>query len=381
MQLTRYHRIFLLLIALLIIGFSLIFTDRLAQRLAIEERHKIEFWAEAVRRFNDLSNTDPDFDFMWKIIENNTNIPVIIADEQGNYISSVNFPRVKGDQNTYFAGQIKRLKSVNAPIEIFYSPTEKQYIYYDDSILLKLFAYFPYIQLSIIIVFLAISFWAFASDKKAEQNRVWVGLSKETAHQLGTPISSLLAWEAILKERHVNDEVIAEMGKDVARLNTIARRFSKVGSPPVCMPENVFQTLDNAVNYMKKRTSSKVSYAITAPDRSLTAKLDISLFEWVIENLCKNAVDAMEGNGAIAIHLTEGDDRRTVIIDITDSGKGIERSNFRTIFTPGFTTKARGWGLGLSLAKRIIEEYHQGKIFIKTSEIGKGTTFRILLPQ
>lgn len=379
MKITRQLRFWLFFAALLIVAASLIFTNRLSKKLSLEERRKMEVWAEAMRQFSNLNSADTDFDFIWQIIENNEAIPVIIADTNDMFIFARNFTNVPNDEAAFYHEQISKLKNKNPVIEIILSDSEKQYVYYDDSSLLKMISYFPYVQLSVIALFLMVSFGAFSSYKKAEQNRVWVGLSKETAHQLGTPISSLLAWEAILKERHADDDIIAEMGKDIARLNTIADRFSKVGSKPILKDENVAHVLTTAVEYMQNRTSQKVIYQINIADPEQTAKINIQLFEWVVENLCKNAVDAIEGSGTIIFDVQK-ENRHTVSIDISDSGKGIERSKFRTIFDPGYTTKARGWGLGLSLVKRIIEDYHQGKISVRWSEVGKGTTFRILLP-
>jgi signal transduction histidine kinase len=370
-------RYFMLFTVLLIIGASLFFTDRLSSKLAEEERKKMELWTEAMYRFNLISENDTNFELIWKIIESNKIIPVIIADKNENIINTLNITKINGDTAAFFAKKISAFKSTNNPIELKISEDETQFIYYDNSLLLKQLDYFPYVQLSIITVFLAICFWAFATDKKSEQNRIWVGLSKETAHQLGTPISSLLAWEDILKSQNADNKIIGEMGKDIERLKTIADRFSKVGSLPVLKSENIKDVLENAVNYMKNRTSQKVDYKIFLPKENILVKINIPLFEWVIENLCKNAVDAMGGSGKLTFGVLQNG--KNVSIDITDSGKGIEKKRFKDVFRPGYTTKQRGWGLGLSLARRIIEEYHRGKIFVKHSEIGKGTTFRIVL--
>lgn len=370
-------RYFVLFAVLIIVGASIFFTNRLSGKLAEEERKKMELWTEAMQSFNSIGEDDnTNFELIWKIIESNTIIPVIIADKNGNVINTLNINEIKDDTVAFYAKKIASFKNANIPIELKISDEEKQFIYYDNSLLLKQLDYFPYVQLSIIAVFLIICFWAFATDKKSEQNRIWVGLSKETAHQLGTPISSLLAWEEILKSSNADNKIIGEMGKDIERLRTIADRFSKVGSQPVLTVENIKIVLENSVNYMKNRTSQKVDYKIFTKKEDIYVKINVPLFEWVIENLCKNAVDAMEGSGKLTFNVFEHS--KNIIIDISDTGKGIEKKRFKDVFRPGYTTKQRGWGLGLSLAKRIIEEYHKGKIFVKTSELGKGTTFRIV---
>ena len=371
-------RYFVLFAVLIIVGASIFFTNRISNKLADEERKKMELWTEAMQRFNYIGENDnTNFELIWKIIENNTNIPVIIADKDGNIINALNISKIKDDTTIFYAKKIASFKNANEPIELKISDEETQFIYYDNSLLLKQLDYFPYVQLSIITIFLIICFWAFTTDKKSEQNRIWVGLSKETAHQLGTPISSLLAWEEILKNSNTDTKIISEMGKDIERLRTIADRFSKVGSQPVLKDENIKVVLENSVNYMKDRTSQKVDYQLFVEKEDIFTKINIPLFEWVIENLCKNAVDAMEGCGKLTFNVFEHG--KNVIIDVSDTGKGIEKKYFKDIFRPGYTTKQRGWGLGLSLAKRIIEEYHKGKIFVKHSELGKGTMFRIVL--
>lgn len=365
-------------ISLLIVGASLFFTNTLSRKLAVEERKKMEIWAEAMNRFNHIEPDDKlNFELIWQIIESNRIIPAIIADQQGNVINYVNIDKIPKDTNAFFKDKIVGYSLRNTPIELILSHDEKQYIYYDTSILLKYLDIFPYVQLSLITGFLLIIFWAFASDKKAEQNRVWVGLSKETAHQLGTPISSLLAWEEILKLQGINENILSEISKDINRLQTISERFSKIGSAPVLSEENIVYVVENAVNYLRQRTSNKVNYYIVNRLESSVVSINIPLFEWVVENLCKNAVDAMGGIGDITFTLHNINSR--VTIDISDTGKGIAKAQFKEVFKPGFTTKQRGWGLGLSLSKRIIENYHNGKIFVRNSELGKGTTFRIVI--
>ena len=369
-------RIWLIILAAVIVGISIIFTNHLAASIAKEEHRKMETWAEATR----LLLNDEYSDFIFNIIEQNENIPVIIVDDRDRYISSRNFNEPKINVEQYYEKQIKRLKATNPPIEIKLDETTSQYIYYDNSNLLKMLEYFPYIQLSIIALFLMLVIWAISTDKRAEQDKLWAGLSKETAHQLGTPISSLMAWNEILKTKiGENDIIISEINKDVERLKIITERFSKIGSIPELSKQNISKITEQAVNYMLNRTSKKITYSVEDTSTEHICLISTPLFEWVIENLCKNAIDAMEGKeGSIDFELFNQED--TLIIEVTDSGRGIERGKFKSIFEPGYTTKQRGWGLGLSLAKRIIEEYHEGKIFVKSSELGLGTTFRIELP-
>jgi anti-sigma regulatory factor (Ser/Thr protein kinase) len=370
-------KIVFIVIAVAIVFFSMYTSNRLVKKLSLEEHHRMELLAEATRHFVE-ANDGEDLTFVLKVIEMNSTIPVIIIDEKDNLINYRNI-QVKGDEKAFFKKEIQTLKAKNPPIEIVFSNGTKQYFYYDDSLLLTQLSYFPYVQLSIIIVFLSIVAYAFSTTKKAEQNQVWVGLSRETAHQLGTPISSLLAWVEILRDKNLEPKLIQEMSKDVNRLRTIAERFSKIGSKPALDYENLETVLKNAINYMRNRISQKVKieYKI-ASQNEILLPLNISLFEWVVENLCKNSIDAMDGSGEIKIQITE--QLNNVIIEFADNGKGIPKSKFKTIFNPGYTTKKRGWGLGLSLVKRIVEEYHEGKIFVKSSEINKGTTFRIVLP-
>ena len=369
-------RIWLIIFAAIIIGISIIFTNHLAGAIAKEEHRKMETWAEATR----LLLNDEYSDFIFNIIEQNENIPVIIVDDRDRYISARNFNEPKINVEQYSEKQIQRLKSVNPPIEIKLDETTSQYIYYDNSNLLTMLEYFPYIQLSIIALFLMLVIWAISTDKRAAQDKLWAGLSKETAHQLGTPISSLMAWNEILKTKiGETDMIVSEIEKDINRLHTITERFSKIGSIPELSKQNISKITEQAVNYMLNRPSKKITSSVEDTSTKHLCPISTPLFEWVIENLCKNAIDAMEGKeGSIDFELFNQED--TLIIEITDSGRGIERNKFKSIFEPGYTTKQRGWGLGLSLAKRIIEEYHDGKIFVKSSELGLGTTFRIELP-
>ncbi|HNZ61334.1 MAG TPA: HAMP domain-containing sensor histidine kinase [Paludibacteraceae bacterium] len=374
-QLSHRLRLIFIVAAALIVIASIFFTNRLTRQLAVEEHKKMEIWAGAMRQVI-LAGENTDINFFSEIIAGNTTIPVIMTDENDNLISSLNVKEPSSGVDKFYQKEIERLKRKNSHIEVRIDNT-LQHIYYDDSLLLKQLRYFPYIQLGVIFIFLLIGYLAFSGTKKAEQNQVWVGLSKETAHQLGTPISSLLAWLDLLKSRH-QDKLFDEMEKDVNRLRIIAERFSKIGSTPDLQLVKLNETLSNAIQYMSRRSSQKVlikCHFETSEDDAI--HLNVPLFEWVIENLCKNAIDAMNGNGFIDIFVQKKSNE--YIIDIKDTGKGIDKGKFKAVFTAGFTTKQRGWGLGLSLAKRIVEEYHKGKIFVKQSEINKGTTFRIVL--
>ena len=375
-EISQHIKLVFIIVGAGIVVASTYFSNKLAQSLAQEETRKIEIWAEATRQLI-LSDESTNLDFIISIIEGNKTIPVILVDENDNLLSSKNIDEPQNNIDEFYRKEIHRLKHKNPAIEVKLGDSS-QFIYYDESLLLKQLYYFPYIQLGIIFVFMLIAFFAFSSTKKAEQNRVWVGLSKETAHQLGTPISSLLAWVDLLKMKHEEDKMIGEMSKDVNRLRIIAERFSKIGSVPDLNLVSLNETIQNAVQYISNRTSQKIKIQCHFPDKNhIFIKLNVPLFEWVIENLCKNAIDAMDGSGKIYINITKTE--KECYVDVRDTGKGIERKKFRAIFTPGFTTKSRGWGLGLSLAKRIIEEYHSGKIFVKSSEINVGTTFRIVL--
>lgn len=364
-------------VALLIVGLSMYYTHLLTKEMAEEERQRISLWAEATHRL--VTDTDgSDLAFLMKVIEGNTNIPVLVVDETGNVTVHRNIEVPEENSEEFLREMAKKFQRENKPIEISIDENIKHHLYYGNSTMLNKLEYYPFIQWGIILAFFAIIFFVFASAKRSEQNRVWVGLSKETAHQLGTPISSLLAWVEILKEENVNPDLMTEMEKDVNRLRTIAERFSKIGSNPELSPISIDPILQNSLSYMRKRTSNKVQITYQSKsEEPIVVALNQPLFEWVIENLCKNAIDAMEGEGHINVEVSQ--EKEKVIIDVSDTGKGIPKSKFETVFSPGFTTKKRGWGLGLSLVKRIIEEYHKGKIFVKHSEIDKGTTFRIIL--
>ena len=372
----RQVKIVLVVSAIVIAAASLLVSHYLVRDLQVEERRKMEVWAEAMHAFN-LATDSTDLTLVTSVIEGNNTIPVIVMDEEG-YVTDWRNIDVEGkDTLDFLADYGRRMKAAGNVIQIELWD-EYLYVCYDESTLLKRLTQFPYWQLGIVLIFAVVAIFALLSSKKAEQNKVWVGLSKETAHQLGTPISSLMAWVEILKENYPQDDLIPEMEQDVKRLERIAERFSKIGSLPEPVDASMNEVLDHVIAYMDKRTSQKVTIKGHYPDHDVIVKMNASLFEWVIENLCKNAVDAMEGGkGKIDLWLLEEGD--TVAIEVADNGKGIRKKDVGNVFRPGFTTKKRGWGLGLSLAKRIVEEYHKGHIYVKNSEVGRGTTFRIEL--
>ncbi|WP_334132236.1 sensor histidine kinase [Barnesiella intestinihominis] len=369
-------KLIFLLISVLLVGGVLYVSNDLVEDLSIEERKKMEIWAEATRELAS-DKTEMSMELILKVIQSNTSIPAIIVDDTGEINQYLNLNLPETDTEKYLQEKLEQLKSKSNLIEINLGDEEKQYLYYDDSILLKRLSLYPYVQLGVMVLFVLIVYFALISTKKAEQNKVWVGLSKETAHQLGTPISSLMAWMDLLESSGVDSSLLSDMNKDVNRLSVIAERFSKIGSKPEMELIYVNEVLENATEYMRRRVSDKVLITTHLPSDAEGAMVCLSLFEWVIENLCKNAVDAMNGEGRIDVYMTS--EKQQIYIDIKDTGKGIARKNFKTVFNPGYTTKKRGWGLGLTLAKRIIEDYHAGRIYVKDSEVGKGTTFRIEL--
>jgi len=370
-------QIFLFLFAILIGVGSLIYTQFLVRSLKAEERNKVEMWAEATRLINTADSTQ-NLDFLLTIIQNNNTVPVILSDGHDNIIDTRNLGQLKSDDSGNLGLKREKMKSDNEPIIIELGNGFTNRIYYKDSIILSQLMYYPFIQLGFIILFIIASYLALSSSRKAEQNRVWVGMSKETAHQLGTPTTSLSGWVEILQNNYPDIPVIKELALDVKRLEKVTERFSRIGSKPSLSEENVKSLIQNSVNYLQTRSSSKVLFVLPfSADDEINIPVNPALFEWVIENVCKNAMDAMEGDGEITIRVEE--EGKFALIDIYDTGKGIPKSAYKKIFNPGFTTKKRGWGLGLSLAKRIIEEYHNGRIFVKSSEIGKGTCIRIMM--
>lgn len=374
----RQVKIALVAAAVIIAAASLVSSHFLVKDLAQEERNRMEIWAEAMHSLN-TATEDTDLNLVLKVLEQNNTIPVIVTDAYGNAQIYRNVKIESPDSLKIAAEMAKSMARKHTPIKIQIGKktTDILQVCYDDSLLLTRLAYYPYVQLGIVLIFVVIAIFALLTSKKAEQNKVWVGLSKETAHQLGTPISSLMAWTEILREQYPNDELIPEMDKDVKRLQLIADRFSKIGSAPERKDTNLMELLEHVVEYMGRRTSNKVQITTALDSDGTVVYAKPQLLEWVFENLCKNAVDAMGGVGSI--HISTQTLANKVLIDVKDTGKGIEHKNINNVFRPGFTTKKRGWGLGLSLAKRIIEEYHNGKIFVLNSELGKGTTFRIEL--
>ena len=380
----RQVKIILVVAAIIIAVASLMVSHFLVRDLAQEEKSRMEVWAEAMRSLNTADN-NTDLRLVLKVINENNTIPVVVLDSKGNaqlfrniQVSGQNY----ADSLQQAAQLGRRLLAEGKNIKISMNDSAHDYIQvcYDESLLLTRLAAYPLVQLVIVLIFVVVAIFALLTSKRAEQNKVWVGLSKETAHQLGTPISSLMAWIEILKENYPEDDLIPEMDKDVKRLQLIADRFSKIGSLPEPTPSSLNEVMDHVIDYMDRRTSQAIKLVKDFPDHDIIVKINASLFEWVIENLSKNAVDAMGGKaGTITLHVEEQDGK--AIIEVSDTGKGIKKKDIGNVFRPGFTTKKRGWGLGLSLAKRIVEEYHHGKIWVKSSEVGKGTTFRIELKQ
>lgn len=392
----RIWKVVLIAASLVIMAVFLFISNRMVSDLAKQERERMEIWADATKELATMS-TDPEapmtnIDFTFSIIERNHNIPVLLVDDHDNILQYRNFrlpdpvdslnPMQLSKRNEKFLkSRLSKLKGTQNKITIEIDKSTRQYLYYEDSTVLRRLAIFPYIQLAVLILFLAIAYFALISVKKAEQNKVWVGLSKETAHQLGTPISSLMAWTQLLDSMGVDKSIVSDMDKDVQRLSVIAARFSKIGSMPDKELTFINEAVQSGLSYMGKRIPKRVTLSIHTDDaQNCGVMLCQPLFEWVMENLTKNACDAMEGQGSITVTVTSDPQRHKALILVKDTGKGIARKNFKTVFSPGFTTKKRGWGLGLTLVKRIIEEYHGGRIWVKDSEVGRGTTFAIELP-
>lgn len=386
----RIWKMVLLAVSLVLVGVFIYISNRLVKDLAKQERERMEIWADATRELT--TSTDTDVDFLFRIIRGNQNIPVLLVDNDGNIIEQRNF-KLPDPADTakmldeyskvnkeFLAKRLQKLRNSSNKIDIEIDQSTHQTLYYEDSDVLRRLAYYPYIQLAVMLLFLGVAYFALISVKRAEQNRVWVGLSKETAHQLGTPISSLMAWTQMLESMGVDKEIISDMDTDVHRLSVIADRFSKIGSMPDKELTFINEAVESSLAYMRTRIPKHVTLTVhTDGDKNCGVMLCQSLFEWVMENLTKNAVDAMDGDGKLDITVTS-DDRQALIL-VKDTGKGIARKNFKNVFNPGFTTKKRGWGLGLTLVKRIIEEYHGGRIYVKESEPGRGTTFAIELPR
>ena len=375
----RQVKILLVVTAVVMSVGSLVISHFLVRDLKHEEQRKMEIWAEAMRSLNSADEYT-DLTLVLTVLNSNSTIPVVVLDREGEVQDYRNIPLREGSAEEQMRAVKRKAQSMmdaGRVIRVYLSSTDYMEICYADSLLLRRLAWWPYVQLGLVFVFVVVAIFALLSSKRAEQNKVWVGLSKETAHQLGTPISSLMAWQEMLRETYPDDELLPEMGKDVERLQRIAERFSKIGSLPELRPESLNEVLSAVTQYISRRASNRVRLTCTVPQQPLIVPMCSSLFERVVENLCKNAIDAMDGQGSIT--LTAGTEGALAVVEVADTGKGIPKNKFRTVFTPGFTTKKRGWGLGLSLAKRIVEEYHHGRIYVKNSEVGRGTTFRIEL--
>jgi two-component system, sporulation sensor kinase D len=379
-----FKNILLLKRIVILISFSIVTlilwnTYSFFKRFKNEERLKMEIVATAIKEFATNQDLNADVSLEDKIIKSNTSIPMILVDENGNIgrDSYLNLDTIKSKDPAYLKAQLEIMKEQNNPIEINFAKNRKQFIYYRNSDLLNKLSYYPLTLILILALFLSLIYMMFTSSKIAEQNKLWTGMAKETAHQIGTPLSSLLGWIAILKMENVNDKYVNEIEKDVHRLNTIANRFSKIGSLPKLKKSDIISATKNAYEYLEFRSSKQISFKFISNEKELFCNLNEELYEWVIENLIKNAIDAMLGKGKLTLSITSENNK--VILNISDTGKGMSKSQFRKIFDPGFTTKKRGWGLGLSLSQRIIEDYHTGKIIVKSSEVNKGTTFQIIL--
>lgn len=375
----RQVKILLVVMAVVMSVGSLVISHFLVRDLKHEEQRKMEIWAEAMRSLNSADEYT-DLTLVLTVLNSNSTIPVVVLDREGEVQDYRNIPLREGSTEERMRAVKRKAQSMmdaGRVIRVYLSSTDYMEICYADSLLLRRLAWWPYVQLGLVFVFVVVAIFALLSSKRAEQNKVWVGLSKETAHQLGTPISSLMAWQEMLRETYPDDELLPEMGKDVERLQRIAERFSKIGSLPELRPESLNEVLSAVTQYISRRASNRVRLTCAVPQQPLIVPMCSSLFEWVVENLCKNAIDAMDGQGSIT--LTASTEGALAVVEVADTGKGIPKNKFRTVFTPGFTTKKRGWGLGLSLAKRIVEEYHHGRIYVKNSEVGRGTTFRIEL--
>lgn len=375
----RQVKILLVVMAVVMSVGSLVISHFLVRDLKHEEQRKMEIWAEAMRSLNSADEYT-DLTLVLTVLNSNSTIPVVVLDREGEVQDYRNIPLREGSAEEQMRAVKRKAQSMmdaGRVIRVYLSSTDYMEICYADSLLLRRLAWWPYVQLGLVFVFVVVAIFALLSSKRAEQNKVWVGLSKETAHQLGTPISSLMAWQEMLRETYPDDELLPEMGKDVERLQRVAERFSKIGSLPELRPESLNEVLSAVTQYISRRASNRVRLTCTVPQQPLIVPMCSSLFEWVVENLCKNAIDAMDGQGSIT--LTASTEGALAVVEVADTGKGIPKNKFRTVFTPGFTTKKRGWGLGLSLAKRIVEEYHHGRIYVKNSEVGRGTTFRIEL--
>lgn len=368
----------LLLLSAFIIGTAILwYTNNLVDDLRREERTKVNIWANATKQTTDIDNLNEDISFVFEVINHNKTIPVILVDDNGSILYHKNFPSKQANNIDYLKSQLEIMKESHEPIVFEYADGKYNKIYYKDSILLTRLKIFPYVILVVISLFIVTGYFAFSNSRKSEQNKVWAGMARETAHQIGTPLSSLMGWVTLLHDQGGNEEVVSEMNKDISRLQMITERFSKIGSQPELKNQDVNTIVQRSFYYMKDRSSSKINFKLDVSDHAMFSFLNTQLFGWVIENIMRNAIDALQGKGEIKVEVK--DHSKNVIIDISDNGKGIKSSQLKTVFEPGYTTKLRGWGLGLSLVKRIVEDYHKGQVYILHSELGKGSTFRISL--
>ena len=371
-----YRRI-AVFVSLIIVSSILWNTYTFFQKFKQEERIKMEILATAQKEIGNNLDLNATVDLPLKVIENNNNIPMILVNEKGEIEIYQNLDSVKSLNPEYLENQLIKMKAENKPIEVSYKGKDKKYIYYRNSDLLNKLTYYPIALILVLFLFLSVIYMFYNSTKIAETNKLWTGMAKETAHQIGTPLSSLLGWIAILKIEKIENKYLEEIEKDVFRLNTIANRFSKIGSIPELKKENIVPITKHAFNYLKSRSSKQISFSFTTSQNEIDTYLNAELFSWVIENIIKNSIDAMSGKGELRVKIENTS--KKIKITISDTGKGIPKKLYKLIFKPGFTTKKRGWGLGLSLSKRIVQDYHKGKIVVQKSEIDKGTTFEILL--
>ena len=368
----------LLLLSAFIIGTTILwYTNNLVDDLRREERTKVNIWANATKQTTDIDNLNEDISFVFEVINHNKTIPVILVDDNGSILYHKNFPSKKANNIDYLKSQLEIMKESHEPIVFEYADGKHNKIYYKDSILLTRLKIFPYVILVVISLFIVTGYFAFSNSRKSEQNKVWAGMARETAHQIGTPLSSLMGWVTLLHDQGGNEEIVSEMNKDILRLQMITERFSKIGSQPELKNQDVNSIVQRSFYYVKDRSSSKINFKLEISDHAIFSFLNTQLFGWVIENIMRNAIDALQGKGEIKVEVK--DHSKNIIIDISDNGKGIKSTQLKTVFEPGYTTKLRGWGLGLSLVKRIVEDYHKGQVYILHSELGKGSTFRISL--
>lgn len=376
-KIKRIIKHVLLLVAVIISITVLWVTNSLVEDLRREERSKVKIWAAATEQTTDIENLDQDISFIFEVINLNKTIPLILTDADGNILFHKNFPMKKVQNKDYLENQLRLMKDNYDPIVFEYTDGKSNKIYYKDSVLLTRLKYFPYLILLTVGLFIIIGYLAFSATRKSEQNKVWAGMARETAHQIGTPLSSLMGWIALMQEKDSNKDIVSEMNKDIYRLQTITERFSKIGSQPELDFQDVVKVVEQSFYYMKDRSSEKIDFQFDVTGKENYSFINNQLFGWVIENIIRNAIDSIQSKGWIKVSVKEIDKR--ILVDVSDNGKGIKASQLKNVFEPGYTTKLRGWGLGLSLVRRIIEDYHNGQVFVLHSELNKGTTFRITL--